>query len=57
LVSPGGAVHKLVISNQTSPDTLVSEARTQEHGSYVLEWQVLASDGHITRGEVQFRVE
>ena len=25
-------------------------------GAYVLRWQVLAIDGHITRGEVPFRV-
>jgi methionine-rich copper-binding protein CopC len=26
-------------------------------GAYVLRWQVLATDGHITRGKVPFRVE
>ena len=25
-------------------------------GDYVLRWQVLATDGHITRGELHFRV-
>ncbi|MFL6352513.1 MAG: copper resistance protein CopC [Bryobacteraceae bacterium] len=57
LVGPGGAMHTLTIGDQTSPDTLVSTAAGLEHGSYVLGWQVLASDGHITRGEVQFSVE
>jgi methionine-rich copper-binding protein CopC len=26
-------------------------------GAYVLRWQVLATDGHITRGEVPFQVQ
>jgi methionine-rich copper-binding protein CopC len=25
-------------------------------GSYTLRWQVLASDGHISRGEIPFNV-
>jgi methionine-rich copper-binding protein CopC len=26
-------------------------------GEYKLRWQVLASDGHITRGEISFQVK
>jgi hypothetical protein len=57
LLCPGGALQTLLIGDQSSPDTLVSTASGVQHGSYILQWQVLASDGHITRGEVQFRVE
>jgi methionine-rich copper-binding protein CopC len=35
---------------------LQSRIQGLERGEYVLRWQVLASDGHITRGEVPFRV-
>ncbi len=39
---PGGA-----------PDQLAAQA-TVTPGSYTLRWQVLAADGHITRGDVPF---
>lgn len=56
LVSPDGSQHPLALTDLKSPDTLVSEAKGLSHGSYLLHWQVLASDGHITRGEVAFQV-
>jgi methionine-rich copper-binding protein CopC len=30
---------------------------TVAHGDYILRWQVLALDGHITRGDVPFTVD
>ena len=57
LVAPGGEQLPLVISGPSTPDALTSEAKGMKSGSYILRWQVLASDGHITRGEVQFRVQ
>ena len=57
LVTPDGEQRTLIISSETSsPDALSSQAKSLRGGSYVLRWQVLASDGHITRGEVPFRV-
>jgi copper resistance protein C len=56
LVGPNGELRKLVIGAQSSPDSIDSMANRLESGSYVLRWQVLAVDGHITRGEVPFRV-
>jgi len=56
LVSPGGASVALV-STQPKPDTLESHAAGLKPGAYKLQWQVLASDGHISRGEVPFAVE
>ena len=47
----------LTIEKQISPDTLFSEAKGLPPGAYTLRWQVLANDGHITRGEVPFRVQ
>ena len=57
LVDPHGSQHELVIDGQTAPDMLATHATGLEHGSYTLQWRVLASDGHITRGDVQFSVQ
>lgn len=38
------------------PDMLVAPAMLAP-GPYVIRWQVLAIDGHITRGDVPFTVE
>jgi methionine-rich copper-binding protein CopC len=54
LVGPDNAVIALVIGKQPSPDTLATSAKDLKPGAYRLRWQVLASDGHITRGEVAF---
>ena len=56
LVRPGGAVESLKLSEQSSPDTLASAATGMKPGDYKLRWQVLATDGHITRGEIPFTV-
>lgn len=42
---------------QSAPDTLESSVGALAPGSYVLHWVVLASDGHISRGEVPFTVK
>jgi len=39
----------------SGPDTLVAET-TLLPGPHVLRWQVLALDGHITRGDIPFTV-
>lgn len=57
LVDPGGHSQSLHIVEDAPPDKLVSEAKGLKAGSYVLLWQVLATDGHITRGELHFRVQ
>ena len=54
LVGPDNAVAALVIGKQPSPDILTTNAKDLKPGAYRLRWQVLASDGHITRGEVAF---
>ena len=43
-------------ARQTSPDTLAAKIAGLKPGSYTILWQVLAPDGHITRGEIPFRV-
>jgi hypothetical protein len=57
LVGPDGRERVLPISGQPSPDTLTAEAEGLAPGQYTLRWQVLAADGHITRGEVPFRAQ
>jgi methionine-rich copper-binding protein CopC len=56
LVPPTGAVQPLEIGKQISADTLSAGAGGLPAGEYRLRWQVLASDGHITRGEIPFTV-
>ena len=56
LVRPDGSTQSLEISDQTPADSLLSEAKGLTTGEYRLRWQVLASDGHITRGEIPFSV-
>ena len=56
LVCPGGSKRVLPIANQAAPDTLTSEADGLQRGAYILRWQVLSQDGHITRGDVPFQV-
>jgi len=56
LVPPAGAVQPLEIGKQISADTLSAGASGLPAGEYRLRWQVLASDGHITRGEIPFTV-
>ena len=56
LLLPDKSVKPLNIGQQPSPDVLTSQATALAPGEYRLRWQVLASDGHITRGEVPFTV-
>jgi methionine-rich copper-binding protein CopC len=41
---------------QTAPDTLTSAADSLAPGEYTLHWLVLASDGHISHGDIPFTV-
>jgi methionine-rich copper-binding protein CopC len=56
LVDPDGSSQALEISKQDSPEIISAEAKGLHPGPYRLRWQVLASDGHITRGEIPFTV-
>jgi methionine-rich copper-binding protein CopC len=56
LVFPDGKTIALNITDHDKPDVLVSHATGLGRGSYRLRWQVLAIDGHITRGELLFHV-
>jgi methionine-rich copper-binding protein CopC len=56
LIGPDGSAVSLEAAKQTAPNILESRATGLKSGAYKLHWQVLASDGHISRGEVDFTV-
>jgi methionine-rich copper-binding protein CopC len=56
LVRPDGSVQTLELTKPASANTLTSQAHSLPPGEYRLRWQVLASDGHLTRGEIPFTV-
>jgi copper resistance protein C len=56
LVRPDGAAATLPLAPPTSPDLMTTQATGLGPGSYRLRWQVLSVDGHITRGDIPFKV-
>jgi copper resistance protein C len=57
LLKPDGTVERIGTPAQPAPDVLSATGHGLAKGAYVLRWQVLATDGHITRGEVRFQVQ
>lgn len=53
---PDATVRQLEIQPQPSPDCVTAQVAGLGSGTYSLRWQVLAADGHITRGEIPFAV-
>jgi len=47
----------LLSTTQPPPDMLQAMAEGLKAGAYSLRWQLLAADGHITRGEIPFNVK
>ncbi len=45
----------LPLEDGQAPETLAAKAELTP-GAYVVHWQVLATDGHMTRGDVRFTV-
>ena len=56
LVGPNGNSRALDALQQPSPDSLAATLSGLLPGKYQLHWQVLANDGHITRGDIPFTV-
>ncbi len=46
----------LQMEHSAKPSELNAVAHGLANGKYLIHWQVLASDGHITRGDVSFTV-
>ncbi len=57
LLAPDGKVTSLQLAPQSAPDAIASSVDDLHTGAYTLRWQALASDGHITRGAIPFRVQ
>jgi methionine-rich copper-binding protein CopC len=57
IVSAGGKAHALTIDAQSAPDHLAAKATGLTKGGYVIRWQALSSDGHISRGQIPFTVQ
>jgi copper resistance protein C len=47
---------KLLSMSQSAPDVLEAQLAGLKDGEYSIRWQVLALDGHITQGEIPFKV-
>ncbi len=56
LTAPDHGLTRLAVAADDSEAEMRSSA-TVGPGTYVLRWQVLALDGHITRGNVPFTVD
>jgi hypothetical protein len=57
LLDPDGKVEKVAIESEPTPGILSAKLTGLVKGAYVLRWQVLATDGHVTRGKVPFQVK
>ena len=56
LLGMDGAPHTLKLDPHAAPNVLATKASGLVAGEYRLQWQVLASDGHISRGVLTFHV-
>jgi methionine-rich copper-binding protein CopC len=52
-----GKAKPVPIERQRTPDTLTTHLTHLTPGKYSIRWQVLATDGHVTRGEIPFHVK
>ncbi len=56
LTDAAGKAFPLQMERSAKPSELKAVAHNVASGTYQIHWQVLASDGHITRGDVAFTV-
>lgn len=56
LTAPDGAKSDVAINPEGEPNVISGTTGELVAGAYVLRWQVLAIDGHITRGDIPFTV-
>ena len=56
LTDPQHHLSVLTIAPSGSPNQIETSAQLPLPGAYAVRWQVLATDGHITRGDVPFTV-
>lgn len=56
LTGPAGKIRPIQRKPTSKPAELRAFAAHLANGTYHVHWQVLASDGHITRGDIAFTV-
>ena len=56
LAKDGGELAPLPLGEVTEPNFLAAKAAGLAPGAYRLRWQVLSVDGHVSRGDVKFKV-
>lgn len=56
LTAPDGTRSDVPIAEGGEPTVLMAQVPALPPGAYTLRWQVLAVDGHITRGDIPFTV-
>ena len=57
LIAPDGNASLLTIAPDSAPDVVAAKLSGLAVGQYRLRWQVLAIDGHLTRGDIRFSVK
>ena len=56
LTMPDGGKMEIAVDQDGAPNVLTATTGALVAGDYNLRWQVLAVDGHITRGDIPFTV-
>ena len=57
LIAPDGSASLVTIAPDSAPDIVAAKLTGLAPGQYRLRWQVLAIDGHLTRGDIRFSVK
>ncbi len=57
LIDAAGKTQVLPIQPDSAADVIVAKLTGVAPGQYRLRWQVLAVDGHLTRGDIPFSVK
>ena len=56
LTAPDSSKSEIAIAPDGEPNVITATTSALAPGAYTLRWQVLAIDGHITRGDIPFTV-
>lgn len=56
LIAPDGRQTTLALDADEKPGVVTASTRVATDGRFTLHWQVLSLDGHVTRGDIPFRV-
>lgn len=56
LEGPAGPPTPVALTEAKTPTSIAGRGTVEKPGRWKLRWQVLAADGHITRGEIPFVV-